>query len=182
LEKIKNRKSQFNNINNSYTKPLTKRKLKLPIIQRKNMFPIVFQNKKKIEEENLLLYKKLIRCKSVIKYESDNSLYPYYLENSRKFSEKKLNNTKNILIESFKGSPLLKNAINNSINSFPINNNVNNNKKNKNYVLIKNIRKTFFDNSKFLDGIKKSTNYSNYSSFDLKLTKNSIKSGKKTIL
>ena len=106
-------------------------------------------------------------------------MYPVYLENSRKFSDKKLNNTKNILIESFKGNSLLKNAIYDINSNSSYNNNINKNK-NKNYVLIKNIRKTFLDNNKFLDRIKKSTNYSNYSSFDLKMTKNSSKSKKIT--
>ena len=104
-------------------------------------------------------------------------MYPVYLENSRKFSDKKLNNTKNILIESFKGNSLLKNAIY-DVNSNSSNNN--NKNKNKNYVLIKNIRKTFLENNKFLNRTKKSTNYSNYSSFDLKMTKNSSKSKKIT--
>ena len=109
-------------------------------------------------------------------------MYPVYLENSRKFSDKKLNNTKNILIESFKGNSLLKNAIYDINSNSSDNNNINKNK-NKNYVLIKNIRKTFFYYNKFLDRIKKSTkstNYSNYSSFDLKMTKNSSKSKKIT--
>ncbi len=82
------------------------KKFTLPIIKHKFNFNSIF-SKDNIKEENELIYKRLTKSKSVIQVNVHNKDFKKYSELCRKYSDKKLNVTKNVLKESFKGNPIL---------------------------------------------------------------------------
>ena len=71
------------------------------------MLNIPIFSKDNIKEENELIYKRLKQSRSVLQIGVNNKDFKKYQEICRKYSNKRLINTKNILIESFKGDPLL---------------------------------------------------------------------------
>ena len=102
MNDIKNRKPIL-----SVLSPKSKgKKFNLPLIKHKFNFNSIFSNQH-IKEENELIYKRLIKSKSVIQINDNKKEHKKYYELCRKLSDKKIKKTRSILKESYKGNPLL---------------------------------------------------------------------------
>ena len=102
MNNIKNRKP----ILSVLSPKLKRKKFNLPLIKHKFNFNSIFSNQH-IKEENELIYKRLIKSKSVVQLNDNNKDHKKYYELCRKLSDKKIKKTRSILKESYKGNPLL---------------------------------------------------------------------------